>query len=112
MTLASSEPCVRVETTTDDAAEAERLARSVVDARLAACAQVGGPIMSYYRWEGEVQRDEEWLIVMKTTRARLDALTEHVRAEHSYDVPEIVAVPVEGGNPGYLRWVAEETGAE
>ncbi|PSK96319.1 divalent cation tolerance protein [Murinocardiopsis flavida] len=102
---------VRVEVTTDAREEAERLADSVIAARLAACAQVGGPIVSFYRWAGEVCRDEEWTIVCKTSADRLDALTAHLVAEHTYDVPEVVATPIVGGNPLYLEWVAAETRA-
>ncbi|GAB3211093.1 divalent-cation tolerance protein CutA [Marinactinospora thermotolerans] len=101
---------VRVETTVDDRAAAERLARAVVEARLVACAQVGGPITSFYRWEGEVQADQEWTVVMKTTAARLDELTARLLDLHPYDEPEVVAVPVTGGSAGYLAWVSAETG--
>ncbi|GAA3737361.1 periplasmic divalent cation tolerance protein [Spinactinospora alkalitolerans] len=100
---------VRVETTTDGRADAERLARSVTEARLVACAQVSGPITSFYRWEDEVRADEEWLVVMKTAGDRLGALTAHLVEEHSYDVPEIIAVPIEGGSPEYLDWLVGET---
>ncbi|ASU81567.1 divalent-cation tolerance protein CutA [Nocardiopsis gilva YIM 90087] len=100
---------VRVEMTTDDRASAVELARSVVERGLVACAQVGGPITSHYRWQGEVCADEEWMVVMKTSRDRLDDLTAHLVEAHSYDVPEIIAVPVEGGNPEYLDWVVAET---
>ncbi|GAA1755097.1 MULTISPECIES: divalent-cation tolerance protein CutA [Streptomonospora] len=100
---------VRVETTSDTRESADDLARSVVDRRLVACAQVEEPITSYYRWEGEICADREWRVVMKTARDRLPDLVEHLRSVHRYDVPEIIAVPVEGGNPGYLAWLVEET---
>ncbi|MCK9871627.1 divalent-cation tolerance protein CutA [Nocardiopsis dassonvillei] len=100
---------VRVETTVDSRDGAERLARSVVEHRLAACAQVSGPITSFYRWEGRIQADEEWTVVVKTAADRLDELTAHLGEVHPYDVPEVVAVPVTGGNPAYLEWVRDET---
>ncbi|MBB6174628.1 periplasmic divalent cation tolerance protein [Nocardiopsis mwathae] len=100
---------VRVEVTTDDRAAAAELARSSVERGLVACAQVGGPITSHYRWQGEVCADEEWTVVLKTSADRLDELTAHLVAAHSYDVPEIVAVRIEGGNPDYLEWVVAET---
>lgn len=103
---------VRVEITADGKEEAERLARSVIESRLAACAQVGGPIVSFYRWQGEVCRDEEWTIVCKTSSDRLGELTAHVVQEHTYDVPEVAAVPLVGGNPEYLEWVVTETRAD
>ncbi|MGH3448159.1 MAG: divalent-cation tolerance protein CutA [Nocardioidaceae bacterium] len=102
---------VRVETTTDSAEDANRLTESVVNARLVACAQVVGPIRSTYWWEGAATTDEEWLLVLKTAADRLDALVAHLRHEHAYAVPEIVAVPVTGGNPDYLQWVTDETRA-
>ncbi|USY20490.1 divalent-cation tolerance protein CutA [Nocardiopsis exhalans] len=100
---------VRVETTVDSREGAESVAGSVVEHRLAACAQVGGPIRSFYRWEGETQADEEWTVVIKTAADRLDDLVAHLVRTHPYDVPEIVAVPVTGGNPAYLAWVRDET---
>nr|WP_026119372.1 divalent-cation tolerance protein CutA [Nocardiopsis ganjiahuensis] len=102
---------VRVETTVDSREGAEEVARSVVGHRLAACAQVGGPITSFYRWEGSVQSDEEWTVVLKTAADRVDDLVAHLVETHPYDVPEIVAVPVTGGNPAYLTWVRDETRA-
>ncbi|NKY99694.1 divalent-cation tolerance protein CutA [Nocardiopsis alborubida] len=100
---------VRVETTVDSRDGAERLARSVVEHRLAACAQVSGPITSFYRWEGRIQADEEWTVVLKTAADRLDELTAHIGDVHPYNVPEVVAVPVTGGDPAYLAWVRDET---
>ncbi|MFD3687111.1 divalent-cation tolerance protein CutA [Nocardiopsis sp. NPDC058631] len=100
---------VRVETTVDTRDGAERVARSVIEHRLAACAQVSGPITSFYRWEGAVHDDEEWRVVAKTAADRLDDLTAHIVGIHPYDVPEVVAVPVTGGNPSYLAWVRDET---
>ncbi|WP_046471831.1 divalent-cation tolerance protein CutA [Allosalinactinospora lopnorensis] len=102
---------VRVETTTDGQASAGAIARSVIEHRLAACAQVSGPITSFYRWEGEVQHDEEWMVVLKTAGDRLADLTAHLLDVHPYDVPEIIAVPIEGGNPEYLDWLVDETRA-
>lgn len=106
-----SEGTVRVETTVDTKDGAERVARAVIEHQVAACAQVSGPITSFFRWEGQVQNDQEWMVVIKTTADRLDALTTRVLDVHPYDVPEIVAVPVVGGNPAYLDWVREETRA-
>ena len=103
------ETAVRVETTVDSREGAEREAGSGVEHRLAACAQVSGPITSFYRWEGQVQADEEWMVVIKTAADRLEDLTSHIRGVHPYDVPEVVAVPVTGGNPAYLEWVRDES---
>src|SRR5215831_21066093 len=99
----------QVTTTIDDRTAAEALARSAVEARLAACGQVVGPITSVYRWEGAVETAAEWMVVFKTTQAASAALVEHVRAGHPYQVPEILVTSVEDGNPAYLVWVAEST---
>ncbi len=88
---------------------ADRLARTAVEARLAACAQVSGPVHSSYHWRGQVERAEEWLCLLKTTRARYAALEQHLRAGHSYDNPEIVAVAIAAGSEAYLRWLRAET---
>jgi len=101
--------CMQVVTTTDSRDEAERLARSAVERRLAACAQVAGPVTSTYWWEGAVQTATEWQCVLKTTAARFDELRAHVEREHSYDVPEIVATPIVAGGAAYLDWVRRET---
>jgi periplasmic divalent cation tolerance protein len=98
-----------VVTTTDSADEAERLARGLVDAHLAACVQIVGPVRSAFRWEGSVSVETEWQLVVKTAAARVDDLTAWIAAEHSYDVPEVIALPVVGGHGPYLRWVTEET---
>lgn len=98
-----------VVTTTDSAEAAEELAKGIVAARVGACVQIVGPIRSFYQWEGEVQDDQEWQLWVKTAADRLDALTEHIKKHHSYDVPEIVALPVLGGNGDYLQWVTDET---
>ena len=99
----------QVTTTTDAREEASALARSAVEARLAACGQVLGPILSTYWWEGRVEAAEEWYVVFKTTAARYPELERHLRERHSYDVPEIVATPILAGNPAYLSWVSGET---
>ena len=101
---------IHVVTTVDSAEAAAILARSAVDARLAACAQVGGPITSTYWWQGVVEDAQEWVITFKATRAGYDGLQQHILAKHPYDVPEILALPVLAGNPAYLAWISTETG--
>ena len=96
-------------TTTDSEEAAEALADGLVSNRLAACVQISSPIKSVYRWEGDVQRDAEWQLWIKTTSDRLDAVTAWLDEHHSYDVPELVAFPVVGGHPAYLKWVTNET---
>jgi periplasmic divalent cation tolerance protein len=91
--------------TCPDEATAVRIAESLVDERLAACANLLPGITSIYRWEGQIQRDPEVLLLIKTTRERVAALTERLRALHPYEIPEIIAVPVTEGLPDYLSWV-------
>lgn len=100
---------LQVETTTDSREEASALSASVVRERLAACTQIVGPITSTFWWDEQVEQDEEWLVLMKTSADCLDALTAHVNEQHSYDVPEVVAVPITGGSSAYLSWVTAET---
>ena len=92
--------------------EAEAIARALVEERLAACANMLTGVTSIYRWEGEVQRDAEVLLVVKTTDASLPALVQRVQELHSYQVPEIVALPITGGSPEYLTWLVESCGAQ
>ncbi|WP_165988015.1 divalent-cation tolerance protein CutA [Streptomyces sp. YIM 98790] len=98
-----------VMTTTDSAELAEQLATGAVERRLAACAQISTPVTSCYRWEGEVRRDQEWQVWLKTTDERFTDLELYLKETHSYDVPEIIAFPVVRGSADYLRWVTEET---
>ena len=92
-----------------DRASAERLADSLVAARVAACVNILAPCRSVYRWKEEVQHDEEHPVLIKTTRDRYAALEAAIRSGHPYDLPEIIAFPVTAGLPGYLQWVEAET---
>jgi periplasmic divalent cation tolerance protein len=91
------------------AERAAELARAVVEERLAACGNVVPGLRSIYRWEGKVQDDAEALLVLKTTRERFEALRERVLALHPYEVPEVIALPIEAGSAPYLAWIAAET---
>lgn len=92
-------------------AEARRIARQVVDSRLAACVSILlGPVESVYRWKGSVERAREVLLMIKTTQDRLAALEEKILKLHSYDTPEIIALPVVAGLPDYLHWVTDTAG--
>jgi periplasmic divalent cation tolerance protein len=81
------------------------IGRELVEDGLVACSQVGGPIRSIYRWEGHVEEAEEWILTLKSSAAVLEVLVARVKASHPYDVPEIVATPVVGGDRDYLDWV-------
>jgi len=92
-----------------DRAAAERVADLLIAGRLAACVNILAPCRSVYRWEGAVQHDEEHPLLIKTTAERYPALEKALRAAHPYELPEIVAIPIERGLPAYLDWVATET---
>ena len=94
-----------------DRAAAERLADLLVEKRLAACVNILAPCRSVYRWKGAVQHDEEHPLLIKTTRERYPEMEQALRAAHPYELPEIIAVPIERGLPAYLAWVAGETQA-
>jgi periplasmic divalent cation tolerance protein len=96
-------------TNVPDRAAAEKLARDLVDRRLAACVNMLAPCRSFFRWEGAVQADDEVPLLIKTTRARYPALEAAIREAHPSELPEIVAVPVECGLAAYLEWVDTET---
>ena len=91
------------------AEEAERIGRILVEERLAACINILAPCRSVYRWKGAVQHDEEHPVLVKTTTERYAALEAAIRTGHPYELPEIIAVPIERGLPAYLDWVKAET---
>ena len=99
---------IQVITTTDSKEAANKIARSVVEKRVAACAQVSGPIESTYWWEDQIETAEEWYCIIKSTSTAYKKLEEAIREVHSYDVPEILATPVLFGNQGYLDWLDKE----
>lgn len=105
----SPEEFVVVLVTAADADEAARLGRTLVEERLAACANVVGPIRSIYRWQGGVEEAAEHLLLLKARAADVPALDARVRALHSYEVPEVLALPVGAGAVAYLAWLAEAT---
>ena len=95
-------------TTTDNKEDAQRIARDLVDQRLAACVQVTGPIQSTYRWEEKIERGEEWLCSIKSRKDLLPAIEDAIRAIHPYDVPEIIALPIVGSSDDYLAWLGDQ----
>ena len=95
-------------TTIASEAEADRLARRIVEARLGACVQIL-PVRSIYRWKGEVCAEPEWQLSIKTRKALFHELGRFIAAHHAYETPEIVQVPITAGSAAYLRWVDEET---
>ena len=87
--------------------EAETIARALVEEQLAACVNILSPIRSLYRWEGKVADAREWLLLLKTRAERFAAVEAKVKALHSYQVPEVIALPIVAGAEGYMRWLRE-----
>jgi periplasmic divalent cation tolerance protein len=87
--------------------DADHLADLLLDRRLVACVQILGPVQSRYRWDGEITQSSEYLLLVKTVGARVDAVTQAIVDAHPYDVPEVLALPVVGGHQPYLDWVTE-----
>jgi periplasmic divalent cation tolerance protein len=94
--------------TCGSAKEARKIARAVVEQRVAACANlVTSPVQSIYRWKGKVESAKEFLLIIKTTQSRFVELKDAVKRLHSYDVPEIIALPIGRGGAAYLKWISE-----
>lgn len=103
---------LQVTTTTGDRSVAERIATEMVDRRLAACAQVFGPLYSTYRWQGRVERAEEYVCVLKTRLGLFSEVEQTVRQLHPYDVPELIGTPVTVASRAYGQWVIDSVVAE
>lgn len=104
----TSVAAIEVQVTCGSAEEAESIAEALISGRLAACVQQL-PMRSTFRWEGEVQHDDEILLLVKTTPARFGAVRDMVLERHSYDVPAVIAVPIVAGSDDYLAWIVDET---
>lgn len=94
--------------TCGSAEEAERLARRLVEEKLAACVNVIGGAKSFYRWKGAIESADEFLLVIKTSRDLFERLRTMLEAAHSYELPEVLALPVVAGSPAYLKWLEGE----
>ncbi len=103
------ESVVQVQVVDEDRTALQRMVDDLVNARLIACGQVLGPIDSTFFWDGAVQKEQEWLALLKTTRAAVDDLVSRLADAHSYDVPEILVLDVVAGFKPYLDWVADCT---
>jgi len=90
------------------AEEAEAIARRLLELRLAACVNVIAGARSFYRWKDAIENSAEWLLIVKTSRARFDSVRAELERLHSYEVPEVVALPIVDGAPNYLNWLEAE----
>ncbi|OMO50690.1 Divalent ion tolerance protein, CutA [Corchorus capsularis] len=102
-------PSIVVYVTVPNREAGKKLAESIVKEKLAACVNIVPGLESVYLWEGKINTDPEELLIIKTRQSLLEALTEHVKANHEYDVPEVIALPITGGSPQYLEWLKNST---
>ncbi|XP_010413820.1 PREDICTED: protein CutA, chloroplastic-like [Camelina sativa] len=102
-------PSIVVYVTVPNREAGKKLANSIVQEKLAACVNIVPGIESVYEWEGKVRSDSEELLIIKTRQSLLESLTEHVNANHEYDVPEVIALPITGGSDKYLEWLKNST---
>jgi len=100
---------LQVFTSVEKREDADLIASTVVRKRVAACAQILGPIQSTYWWKGKVEEAGEWLCVMKTRKELFSALEKEIKNIHPYEVPEIIALPIVAGSKSYLQWIDDET---
>ena len=92
--------------------EAVRIAKQLVEGHLAACVNLMPRVRSFYRWQGKVEDAVEWMLIVKTARSRFDALKTVLEAAHSYELPEVLALPIVDGSPNYLAWLDSELAME
>lgn len=102
---------VQITTTTGNRQDAEQIAAELISRRLAGCVQVSGPITSTFRWQGKVETAEEWVCVIKTSRAQVAAVQAALAEIHPYEVPEVIATPIVAGSTAYLKWLEEQLGS-
>jgi len=100
---------MQVSTTVEEGAQAEKIARALVEKRLAACVQVVGPVESTYWWKGKIEKATEWLLLIKTRRELYPQLEQAIKQLHPYETPEIVALPITQGSKEYLDWIGKVT---
>jgi periplasmic divalent cation tolerance protein len=104
-------PSLVIYCTCPDPVTAERIAEALVSERLAACVNLVPGLTSIYRWQGQIQRDNEWLLIIKTRNTIYPLLETRIRDLHPYAVPEIIALPIQAGSAAYLDWIVDSTGA-
>lgn len=102
---------IQITTSTDNKKIAEKISMAIVENRLAACIQISGPVKSIYWWKDKIERDMEWIITMKTRKDLYPKLEQAIKNLHTYETPEIIAVPIVEGSTDYLDWLEKETGS-
>jgi periplasmic divalent cation tolerance protein len=107
--LARMSSHLQISTAVSTRDEADRIAAALVERRLAGCVQIVGPVQSVYRWQGALERAEEWLCVVKTRSEQFGAVASAIRELHSYECPEIIATAIVAGSADYLAWLAAQT---
>jgi periplasmic divalent cation tolerance protein len=95
--------------TAESVSEAKVIGRALVESKLAACANIHAGTTSIYRWDGEIQEDNEAVLILKTRRDLIEKATAEIMRRHSYECPCVIAIPITGGNPVYLNWIMKET---
>ncbi len=103
---------IQVFTTTAKKEDAENIARTLVDQRLAGCVQIVGPVVSTYRWQGKIEKEQEWLCFIKTREDLYAEIEQTIKSVHPYETPEIIALPISGGSKDYLKWLDGEIGKQ
>ena len=101
---------IQISTTTETKEQAQKIAQYLVEQKLAACVQIIGPITSIYHWKKKLENTQEWLCLIKTRDDLYNKVESAIKNEHSYETPEIIAVPIVKGSKEYLQWIQEETG--
>ena len=99
---------IQISTTTETKEQAQTIAQHLVDTKLAACVQITGPTTSIYRWKGKVESTQEWLCLIKTSEELFEKVETAIKKLHSYETPEIIAVPIVKGTKEYLSWLDDE----
>ena len=100
---------IQISTTTETKEQAQKIAQYLVEAKLAACVQITGPITSIYRWKGKVENAQEWFCLIKTTDDLYNKVEAAIKDLHTYETPEIIAVQIVKGSKEYLNWIYEES---
>jgi len=99
---------IQVVTTVENKADAEKIAKNLVEKRISACVQIIGPLTSYFQWQGKLDSAQEYLCLIKSRADLFPALETEIRSMHPYEVPEILATPITNGGKDYLNWLASE----